>query len=84
MRTSNASNKLRYRIIKFVHIRVELLYDREEIGDREEEDALERRGFWDGMDLCLGAMMQLMQERERERERGRERQKDIQKSTKQF
>ena len=25
----------------------------------EEEDALERRGFWDGVDLCLGAMKQL-------------------------
>ena len=30
----------------------------------EEEDALERRGFWDGVDLRLGAMKQLTQERE--------------------
>ena len=26
----------------------------------EEEDASERRWFWDGVDLCLDAMMQLM------------------------
>ena len=30
----------------------------------EEEDALKRRGFRDRMDLRLGAMMQLMYERE--------------------
>ena len=41
----------------------------------EEEDASERRGFWDGVDLRLGAMMQLMHEGERERERERENQK---------
>ena len=38
----------------------------EEVG-LEEEEALERRGFYDGVDLHLGAMKQLMQERERER-----------------
>ena len=37
----------------------------EEVG-LEEEEALERRGFYDGVDLHLGAMKQLMQERERE------------------
>ena len=42
----------------------------------EEEDAPKQRGFWDGVDLRLGAMMQLTKERERERE------KDNQKSTK--
>ena len=35
----------------------------------EEEDALECRGFWDGVDLHLGAMKQLTQERETEGER---------------
>ena len=35
----------------------------------EEEDALERRGFQDGVDLRLGAMMQLTLEIEKERER---------------
>ena len=41
---------------------------KEEVGLEEEEEALERRGFYDGVDLHLGAMKQLMQERERERE----------------
>ena len=36
----------------------------------EEEDALERRGFWDGVDFRLGAMMQLT-ERKREKEKER-------------
>ena len=35
----------------------------------EEEDAPECRGFWDGVDLHLGAMKQLTQERETEGER---------------
>ena len=35
----------------------------------EEEDALERRGFWDGVDLRLGAIKQLTQEREIKGER---------------
>ena len=38
----------------------------------EEEDALGRRGFWDKIDLRLGAMMQLTYETHRERERERE------------
>ena len=39
----------------------------------EEEDALERRGFWDGVDLRLGAIEQAnRRERKRERERQRE------------
>ena len=38
--------------------------------EEEEEEALERRGFRDGVDLCLGAIEQLI-ERERERERER-------------
>ena len=41
----------------------------------EEDDALKRRGFWDGADLRLGAMRRLT-EREREREREREYQQD--------
>ena len=45
-------------------------------GEEEEEDALEWRGFRDGMDLRLGAMMQLTQEGERERGRERERERD--------
>ena len=40
----------------------------EGVGSEEEVDAPERKGFWDGVDLRLDAMMQLMQERERERE----------------
>ena len=40
-------------------------------GVESEEDALERRGFRDGVDLRLGAMRRLSQ-RERERERERE------------
>ena len=32
----------------------------------EEEDAPERRGFWDGVDFHLGAIEQLTKERERE------------------
>ena len=39
----------------------------------EEEDALNRRGFWDGVDFRLGTIEQLMKERGRER--------DTQKST---
>ena len=42
---------------------------------REEKDALERRGFYDGVDLRLGAIEQT---NARKRERGRE--KDNQKS----
>ena len=42
----------------------------------EEKDALERRGFYDGVDLRLGAIEQT---NARKRERGRE--KDNQKST---
>ena len=33
----------------------------------EEEDAPERRGFWDGVDFHLGAIEQLMKETGRER-----------------
>ena len=43
----------------------------------EEEDAPERRGFWDEVDFRLGSMKQLT---ERKRERGRQR--DMKKSTK--
>ena len=39
----------------------------EGVGSEEEVDAPERKGFWDGVDLRLDAMMQLMRERERER-----------------
>ena len=39
----------------------------------EEEDALERKGFWDGVDLHLGAITQTIS---REREREREKQKN--------
>ena len=39
----------------------------------EEDDALKRRGFWDGADLRLGAMRRLT---EREREREKEYQQD--------
>ena len=46
---------------------------KEGVGSKEEVDAPERRGFWDGADLRLEAMMQLTQEREREREKERER-----------
>ena len=42
----------------------------------EEKDALERRGFYDGVDLRLGAIEQT---NARKRERGRE--KDKQKNT---
>ena len=38
----------------------------------EEEDAPECRGFWDGVNLCLGAIKQLTQEREIEGERERQ------------
>ena len=31
----------------------------EGVGLEEEKDALEQKGFWDEMDLRLGAMMQL-------------------------
>ena len=40
--------------------------------EEEEEDAPERRGFRDGVDLHLGAMMQLTQEGEKKRKRGRQ------------
>ena len=41
--------------------------------EEEEVDAPERRGFWDGVDLRLGAIMQTnARKRERERERERE------------
>ena len=43
-----------------------------------EVDALERKGFQDGVDLYLGAIEQLI-ERERERKRERERERDKQK-----
>ena len=42
-------------------------------------DAPERRGFWDGVDLRLGAIMQTnarKREREREREKERERERE--------
>ena len=35
MRTSNASDKMRYRVIESMHIRVELLYDHEGTSDWE-------------------------------------------------
>ena len=38
----------------------------------EEKDAPKRRGFWDGVDLCLGAIEQT-NAREREREKESER-----------
>ena len=41
------------------------------VGVGSEEDVPEQKGFWDGVDLCLGAMRSLS-ERERERERERE------------
>ena len=42
----------------------------------EEEDALERKGFWDGVDLRLGAIEQTnARKRKRERERERESEK---------
>ena len=41
----------------------------EGVGSEEEVDAPERKGFWDGVDLRLDAMMQLMRERERESEK---------------
>ena len=41
-------------------------------GVGSEEDALERKGFWDGVDFRLGAIEQT-NARERERERERER-----------
>ena len=45
-------------------------YQTEEgVGSEEEVDAPERKGFWDGVDLRLDAMMQLMRERERESEK---------------
>ena len=37
----------------------------------EEEDAPEHRGFWDGVDLCLGAI-EKTNTRKRERERKRQ------------
>ena len=40
--------------------------------EEEEEDAPERRGFRDGVDLHLGAMTQLTQEGEKKRKRGRQ------------
>ena len=40
----------------------------EGVGSEEEEDALERRGFRDGVDFHLGAIEQLT-ERRREKER---------------
>ena len=43
---------------------------------REEKDALERRGFYDGVDLCLGAI-----EQTNARKREKRRKKDNQKST---
>ena len=39
----------------------------------KEKDAPEQKGFWDGVDLRLGAMKQLMQEREIKGERERKR-----------
>ena len=36
-------------------------------GVESEEDALERRGFWDAVNFRLGAIEQLMKERKRER-----------------
>ena len=48
---------------------------KEGVGSKEEVDAPERRGFWDGVDLCLGAMKQLTQEREIEGERERQSEK---------
>ena len=42
----------------------------------EEKDTLERRGFWDRVDFCLGATMQLT---ERKRERGREKERHAEK-----
>ena len=45
----------------------------------EEDDAPERRGFQDGVDLHLGAIEQA---NARERERERERERNTQKSTK--
>ena len=41
-------------------------WNQTEIGLGSEDDALERKGFWDRADLCLGAMCRL---RERERDR---------------
>ena len=41
----------------------------EGVGLEEEVDAPKRKGFWDGVDLRLDAMMQLMRERERESEK---------------
>ena len=49
--------------------------------EEEEVDAPERRGFWDGVDLRLGAIMQTnarKREREREREREGERERERQ------
>ena len=48
-------------------------------GEEEEEDALEWRGFQDGVDLCLGVI-----EQTNAREKKGERERDMQKSTKQF
>ena len=47
----------------------------EEGVELEEEEAPKRRGFWDVVDLCLGAMKQLTQEREIEGERERQSEK---------
>ena len=47
----------------------------------EEEDALEQRGFQDGVDLRLGAIEQT---NTRKREGERERERDTQKSTKEI
>ena len=53
----------------------------EGVGLEEEVDALEQKGFWDGIDLRLGAMTQLTERRrkgEREKERQAEKHQHIQ------
>ena len=50
-------------------------------------DAPERRGFWDGVDLRLGAIMQTnarKRERERERETERERERERERESCEF
>ena len=48
---------------------------KEGVGSKE-EDTLERRGFWDRVDLHLGAIEVDYHERERERQRERERERE--------
>ena len=49
----------------------------EECVGSEKEDAPECKGFWDGVDLHLGAIEQAnAREKKRERERERERERD--------